>query len=199
MLIGRAFLNIIVCVACVVLLLFFPYIHRSNAFLAVLLSLPTFELGYYIGGKQHLVEIIKEKVSSLPVILIVITIAILAFLSYQVAIINGNVYLYVNEFGNNPILYVVGVFLGCLFCYVASIKVDKGIREKRIIEIMSRGNFVTLAFHLHITRCMTTYINQLYNIDTTLLIFGESMLIMIIMIPFQYIYYLIISHKWITK
>ncbi|WP_366516844.1 acyltransferase family protein [uncultured Prevotella sp.] len=149
-------------------------IHKNNAIINLTVAYQPFYLGFILQRyKQH---IISYKPST-KILLCMFTYGILS-----VGIcgkINGNVWLYINGYGNYFLFYLWGIINGTIFIYSMSMIINKLCQQiNNIIYTLSIGNIITLGFHTIFVFLFNKYLPQNHFIE-----YFWSLIIILLFIP----------------
>ena len=121
-------------------------IFAQNAIVNVLLSYPFFYFGTILRKYK---TVINEGFNTrYSVLMFFITLLI----TYMCSIYNGHVWVYINDYGNNFLLYLVGGFSGTALIYIISKWLDK--IESSIVSTISIGSIIILGLHFSFIRYM---------------------------------------------
>lgn len=127
-------------------------IHKNNAIYNVSVAYQPFAIGYYLRQHKNLLN------NYHPTIFTTIAVSFLCIiLIFLCGLINGDVWLYSNSYGNSFILYLVGTLCGALFIFLLSKQFET--RFVYFIYILSFGNIVTLGFHQIFVNTIRMYLN----------------------------------------
>ena len=181
-----------------ILLIMGQSIRIPNAFLATIISLPFFEIGYYISllYNEKLQKHI-ETVKTYPVLFFFISISIF-FIIWLLARINNYVNFYKVDYGNNFMLFIINSLLGIYATFLLSILIMQALPKSReFFTIMSYGNIFTLGFQLFFVVWAQTFIGNYlpphfrYTIPAEII---AAIIILLLFFPVNFIYY-----KWSHK
>lgn len=132
-----------ICLFCVFSLLsiflHFHNIHHFNAVLNAATAYPVFLMGHFFyiqtENNSHTYK------TDIKILLLLVTIICI----YICGKINGEVWMYNNDYGKSFILFLLGSITGSVLLYILSIMLEKNF--KSIIHTLSAGNILTLGFH----------------------------------------------------
>ena len=146
-------------------------IVMNNANGNVLVCMPLFLIGvslkplkaFFNGTHNYLMEGVGLILSILLV--------------YICGLYNGYVWMYLNEYGNNFILYVVGGMSGTCMVYVVSLWLGR-LPYRSIVQTISKGSILIIGLHIIIVRRLTELPERTWGEDFIL-----SLLILFSFIP----------------
>lgn len=144
--------------------------NASNAILNVCTALPFFFIGSYLRKYREELNMIKNK-ETLLLLLCIGTIYLYISGNYN----GGNIWIFVNKYGNDIFLYIVGGLAGTLTVFSLSKLMDF---SNHYIEIISKGTILILGFHGHIIGLI-----RHYSTTPSIMDFVYSLLIVLAFIP----------------
>ena len=123
------------------------YIHfeASNANINVIVCMPFFMIGVFLkpfkdtlNGLSH--HILEVGLFIMSVILVIIC-----------GNYNGYVWMYLNDFGNNYALYIIGGMSGTLMLYILSLWLSR-LSYRNMVLTLSKGSLLIIGLHIIIVR-----------------------------------------------
>lgn len=113
-------------------------IHYFNAILNVSTAYPLFIIGHLLSRQKGIINNFHN-------IRLLLLSFVALFSIYICGKLNGDVWMYNNDYGKSYILFIGGALSGLTLLYVLSIMMER--RFTGIIQTLSIGNIVTLGFH----------------------------------------------------
>ena len=114
-------------------------IHHFNAITNVATAYPLFIIGHNLNEKNEIINS-DHTIRSMAVLSIIAIFSI-----YMCGKLNGEVWMYNNDYGKSYILFLLGSISGTIIIYILSVML--GQQSNSIIQTLSIGNIVTLGFH----------------------------------------------------
>lgn len=114
-------------------------VHYSNAITNVAIAYPLFLIGHYFSKYKTIINNFHD-IKILYALPFITTIII-----YICGKINGEVWVFNNDYGRSYLLFLVGSVNGTILLYSFSITMKE--RFAKFIHILSIGNIITLGFH----------------------------------------------------
>jgi len=114
-------------------------IHHFNSITNVAPAYPLFLIGHILCKNKDIINHNYDIGNMIPLSLLSLVII------YFCGNINGEVWLYNNNYGNSFILFLIGSISGTIFIFILSIMMGNKINP--IIQTLSLGNILTLGFH----------------------------------------------------
>lgn len=134
------------------------YLHvigfeASNANINVLLCMPFFLIGVFLKPLKPILSNLHN--FYIEILLFVISI----FLVILCGNYNGYVWMYLNGFGNNYALYILGGIAGSCMLYAISLLLSR-IPQQTIVQTLSKGSILVIGLHIVIVRRLTQLPNR---------------------------------------
>lgn len=146
-------------------------IEVSNANINVLVCMPFFLIGLFLKPA-------KEQLSSLHNYYIEAALLVIAIIFVIVCgKYNGYVWMYLCEYGNNYILYILGGMAGVTLLYVISLWLSS-LPYRNMIMTLSKGSILIIGLHIIIVRRLMELPDRMWGEDLLL-----SALILICFLP----------------
>ena len=136
---SKARITLFILFTCIAIYLNSHNIHKNNAILDLNVAYQPYAIGYYLNKYKYQLNTYQP---SSPTIILALIISL--SLLILCGTVNGNVWLYNNNYGISFILYIIGMFDGTVIVYYLS-KLNWG--GTNIFITLSIGNIVTLGFH----------------------------------------------------
>lgn len=143
----------------------------ANAIVDTCLAYPFFFFGYYL--KKFREQLCTCKITwkwLIPVFAAILSI-------YVCGSVNGNVYLYINRYGNYLPLCLLGGLTGSFLTYFISKALDKC--RNQVTYIISKGSIIILGFHGWLITCFRKIF-----VDVSWLDFILALCILLMFVPF---------------
>ena len=139
------------------------YLHvigfeASNANINVLLCMPFFLIGVFLKPFQSVFNNIHNYLMETILFLISVILVILCG-NY-----NGYVWMYLNGFGNNYALYIVGGMAGTIMLYAISLWLSR-LPNHAIVQTLSKGSILIIGLHIVVVRRLTELTNRTWLED----------------------------------
>lgn len=137
-------------------------VYSSNAAINVCMASPFFCIGTLLRTKKS--QLVSFDSLKLQILLFVFCLAIV----YLCGRYNGGVWMYIDGYGNNIVLFIIGGFSGTAMIYVVSKWLDS-IHHK-VVTDLSNGTIVILGFHYYVIALVrkispsTTYLDPIFAI-----------------------------------
>ena len=141
-------------------------IFVQNAIVNVLLSYPFFYIGLIL--RKFKTEINRGLDVKYSVLMFLVTLLI----TYICSIYNGHVWVYMNDYGKNFLLYLVGGLSGTVLIYIISKWLNK--IESSIVSTISTGSIIILGLHFSFIR----YIKIKPELDTI-----SALILLLLFVP----------------
>lgn len=143
----------------------------SNAYINTCLAMSFFIIGYWLKTR-------KESISSKHNIGIeVVALMLCVLLLYPCEKINGPVWMYINDYGNSILLFLLGGLMGTAIVFIISKWLDK-YKISYVVDI-SKGTIVILGFHGLILK----WVIRMISPQVSLLDLLYSLLVVLLFIP----------------
>ena len=145
--------------------------EASNANINVLLCMPFFLIGVFLKPLKQVFNSLYNYVMELALLIISIVLVVLC------AHWNGYVWMYLNHFGNNYILYILGGLAGTVMLYVVSLWLSR-LPYRNMAITLSKGSIVIIGLHIIIVRRLVELPNRMWGEDILM-----SVLILLAFVP----------------
>lgn len=132
--------------------------EASNANINVLLCMPFFLIGVFLKPLKQVFNSLHNYVMELALLTISIVLVVLC------AHWNGYVWMYLNHFGNNYVLYILGGLAGTVMLYVVSLWLSR-LPYRNMAIILSKGSIVIIGLHIIIVRRLVELPNRMWGED----------------------------------
>lgn len=134
------------------------YLHvidfeASNAIINVLLCMPFFLIGVFLKPMTSAFNNMHNFIVEMPLLVLSVALVILC------GNINGYVWMYLNGFGNNYALYILGGMAGTCMLYTISLWLSR-LPNRAIVQALSKGSILIIGLHIVIVRRMTELPNR---------------------------------------
>ena len=133
-------------------------VEISNANVNVLLCMPFFLIGYFMRPLKSLLCNIDNYFVEGGLLIISVVLVVVCG-NY-----NGYVWMYLNGFGNNYFLYLLGGIAGTVMLYVVSLWLSR-LPYKNIMMTLSKGSIVIIGLHIIIVRRLAELPNRMWGED----------------------------------
>ena len=168
-------------------------IRLPFALIDVVISLPFFELGYFLSKNcKDNVEKNIEHIQQHLGFYIIISAVLYASIWFSVHL-NGYVNMYKSDYGNSFLLFIINSIIGIYATFIVSILIYRLFnRQKNFFKVMAYGNIFTLAFHLFLVKWAQQLIWTFCPSHFRYIIPAEivaSIIILLMFTPFNYLYY----------
>ncbi len=140
----------------------FLEIKVSNAIVNVLVFMPFFLIGVLL---KPLKQTLDHLSFSIEMILLCASIALIFFCGN----VNGYVWMYLCEYGNYYVLYIIGGLAGFTMLYVVSSWLSR-LPYRQMIQTFSNGSIVIIGLHIIIVRRLMELPNRIWVEDLALAI-----------------------------
>lgn len=132
--------------------------EASNANINVLLCMPFFLIGVFLKPLKQVFNSLHNYVMELTLLIISVVLVVLC------AHWNGYVWMYLNHFGNNYVLYILGGMAGTVMLYVVSLWLSR-LPYRNMAIILSKGSIVIIGLHIIIVRRLVELPNRMWGED----------------------------------
>lgn len=149
----------------------FTGIEISNANTNVLVCMPFFLIGLFLKPMKELLNCLQNYCVE-SIFLVIAIIGVVLCGNY-----NGYVWMYLCEYGNNYILFVIGGMSGTVMLYVISLWLSR-LPYRNMIMILSKGSIVIIGLHIILVRRFTELPNRMWGEDLV-----SSVLILLAFVP----------------
>ncbi len=134
------------------------YLHTigfeaSNANINVLICMPFFLIGVFLKPLTSFLSNMHHYL--IEVLLLLISMSLVFLCGHY----NGYVWMYLNSYGNNYALYILGGMSGTLMLYVISLWLSR-ISKPTIVQTLSKGSIMIIGLHIIIVRRLTELPNR---------------------------------------
>lgn len=191
---NRPFLLSLITIVFIVGALFYNYkqLEWKWGVTNVMLAWPFFLLGNICS--QHFDEFFNSMISKIlktNKLLLLFSCVVLSLVIYQIGLVNGSASLYLNRYGDNFVLFVVGAVLGCLMILILSLICDS--HNWRAIRIISSGSIIILVFHREFLHPMLKFVN---NQELDVLLENVIVFIIALIATVAFIPIILIVKRW---
>ena len=144
------------------------YLHvigfeASNANINVLLCMPFFLIGVFLKPCKFLFNNMHNYM--LEISLFVVSLFLVILCGHY----NGYVWMYLNGFGNNYALYIIGGMAGTGMLYAVSLWLSR-LPYRTMVQTLSKGSLLVIGLHIIIVRRLTELPNRIWAEDLLLAI-----------------------------
>lgn len=152
------------------------YLHSigfeaSNANINVLLCMPFFLIGVFLKPWKSVCSNLQSFL--LETLLLGVSVALVVFCGNY----NGYVWMYLNGYGNNFVLYIIGGMAGTAMLYVLSLWLSR-FPYRTMIQTLSKGSIMIIGLHIILVRRFTELPDRIWVED-----FALALLILLAFIP----------------
>ena len=153
------------------------YLHHigfevSNAIVNVLVCMPFFLIGVFLKPLKQVFSALHNYYVEAGMLMIS------ALLVYLCGHFNGYVWMYLDQYGNNFALYILGGMAGTAMLYVVSLWLSR-LPYRSMLLLLSKGSIVIIGMHIIIVRRLQELSDRMWLED---LLF--SVLILLAFVPF---------------
>ena len=139
------------------------YLHvigfeASNSNINVLLCMPFFLMGVFLKPFKFVLNNLHN--CMIETLLFVISVVLVLFCGKY----NGYVWMYLNGFGNNYALYILGGMAGFGMLYVISMWLSR-LPYREMVQTLSKGSILIIGLHIIIVRRLTELPNRVWGED----------------------------------
>lgn len=134
------------------------HVEISNANTNVLVCMPFFLIGVFLKPLREWASSLHNYAVELVSFVIAVVLIVLCG-NY-----NGYVWMYLCEYGNNYILYILGGMAGTVMLYVVSLWLSR-LPYKNIMMTLSKGSIVIIGLHIIIVRRLAELPNRMWGED----------------------------------
>lgn len=146
-------------------------IKMSNANTNVLVCMPLFLIGVFLKPYKEVFNRLHNFLIEL--VLLVLSIALVVLCGHY----NGYVWMYLCEYGNNFVFYLLGGMSGTVMLYVISLWLGR-LPYRNMMNTLSRGSILIIGLHFIIVRRLTELPNRVWVED-----FVFAVLILLCFVP----------------
>ena len=152
------------------------YLHcigfeASNANINVLLCMPFFIIGMFMKSLKFVLNILHNYMLESSIFILSIALVILC------GNCNGYVWMYMNGYGNNFALYIIGGIAGSCMLYIASLWLSR-FPYHTMVQTLSKGSILIIGLHIIIVRRLTELPDRVWGED-----FAYAILILFAFVP----------------
>ena len=133
-------------------------IEVSNANQNVLVCMPLFLIGVFLKSLKELAFNLQNYIIE------VFLFALAAILIIVCGNYNGYVWMYLCEYGNNYVLYLIGGLAGTLLLYVISLWLSR-LHYRNMVLRLSKGSIMIIGLHIVIVRRLSELPNRMWGED----------------------------------
>ena len=139
------------------------YLHiigfeASNSNVNVLLCMPFFLIGVFLKPWKSVFNSLHHYIIELSLFIVSVVLVILCG-NY-----NGYVWMYLNSFGNNYALYIIGGVAGTCMLYIMSLWLSR-LPYRSIVQTLSKGSLMVIGLHIIIVRRLTELPDRIWIED----------------------------------
>ena len=139
------------------------YLHiigfkASNSNINVLLCMPFFLIGVFIKPWKLILNNLYNYYIEVPLFFLSVVSVILC------ANYNGYVWMYLNGYGNNYFLYILGGIAGTCMLYFVSMWLSR-LPYRTMVQTLSKGSILIIGLHIIIVRRLTELPNRIWFED----------------------------------
>ena len=145
--------------------------EASNANINVFVCMPFFLIGVFIKQWKNVICSLHNYI--IEIVLFIISIAIVILCGNY----NGYVWMYLNGFGNNYVLYIIGGMAGLCLLFTISLWLSR-LSHHNTVQVISKGSIVIIGLHIIVVRRLMELPNRIWLEDMLF-----SLLILICFIP----------------
>ena len=145
--------------------------EASNANINVLVCMPFFLIGVFLKPLKQVFNSLHNYVMELTLLIISVVLVVLC------AHWNGYVWMYLNHFGNNYVLYILGGMAGTVMLYVVSLWLSR-LPYRNMAITLSKGSIVIIGLHIVLVRRLTELPDRIWGEDLL-----WSVMILLLFIP----------------
>lgn len=160
-----------VLLSCSAIYLHYVGFQASNSNINVLLCMPFFLIGVFLKPLKMTFNGIHNY--WLEILLFVTSVFLVIFCGNY----NGYVWMYLNSYGNNYLLYILGGMAGVVMLYSISLWLSR-LPYQEIGHILSKGSLLIIGLHIIVVRRLTDLPNRMWGEDILF-----SILIMLCFVP----------------
>ena len=130
----------------------------SNSNINVLLCMPFFLIGVFLKPFKSVLNNLHN--CMIETLLFVVSVVLVFFCGKY----NGYVWMYLNGFGNNYALYILGGMAGFGMLYVISIWLSR-LTYREMVQTLSKGSILIIGLHIIIVRRLTELPDRVWGED----------------------------------
>ena len=143
----------------------------SNAIVNVLVCMPFFLIGVFLKPFKTALSSMHNYLVEIVLLVVAVVLVILCG-NY-----NGYVWMYLNGFGNNYLLYILGGMAGACMLYVVSLWLGR-LKYRSMVETLAKGSIMIIGLHIIIVKRLTQLPDRLWPED-----FALAVLILLAFVP----------------
>lgn len=152
------------------------YLHStgveiSNANTNVLVCMPFFIIGVFLKPLKEVLNRLNHQVLEAGLFITSVFLVIICG-NY-----NGYIWMYLCEFGNSYILYLIGGIAGSMMLYVVSLWLSR-LQYRSMIITLSKGSIIIIGLHIIIVRRLIELSNRIWAEDLLM-----AVLILLVFVP----------------
>ena len=152
------------------------YVHTidfiaSNSNVNVLLCMPFFLIGVFIKPYKSILNNMHNYVLELVLFLV----SVMGV--YLCGNYNGYVWMYLNDYGNNYALYIIGGMAGTGMLYIISMWLSR-LSYRAMVQTLSKGSLLVIGLHIIIVRRLTELPDRIWGEDL-----AYSIIILLAFVP----------------
>ena len=121
---------------------------------------------FYAGGvlvkNKWSLELVNNGIKTHTLLSIILS-ALLAFVVYIVAVVNGKVSMGHADPGNYPVLFYVGAFCGIAMVYIVSVLISDMLGKHSFIEWFGKNSYCVMAIHNPIKGVVVVAVAKLFH------------------------------------
>ena len=152
------------------------YLHiigfeASNSNVNVLLCMPFFLIGVFLKPWKSVFNSLHHYIIELSLFIVSVVLVILCG-NY-----NGYVWMYLNGFGDNYALYIIGGIAGTCMLYIMSLWLSR-LPFRSIVQTLSKGSLMVIGLHIIIVRRLTELPDRIWIGDIVF-----AFLVLLVFVP----------------
>lgn len=153
-----AYTILFVALSCGAIYLHVVGFEASNANINVLLCMPFFLVGVFLKSYRSAFNQLHN--FTFEIVLFILSIAIVILCGNY----NGYVWMYLNGFGNNYALYIIGGMAGTVMLYAISLWLSR-LPNHAVVQTLSKGSIMIIGLHIVVVRRLTELTNRTWLED----------------------------------
>ena len=134
------------------------HVEISNANTNVLVCMPFFLIGFFLKPLKEKASHLHNYALELGLLFVAVVLIVLCG-NY-----NGYVWMYLCEYGNSYILYIIGGLAGTLFLYIISLWLSR-VPYRNMVLLLSRGSILIIGLHIVVVRRLTELPDRMWGED----------------------------------
>ncbi len=172
------------------------YLHvigfeASNANINVLLCMPFFLIGVFLKPWKSVYCNLHSLLFETLLLVVSVSLVILCG-NY-----NGYVWMYLNGFGYNYVLYIIGGMAGAVMLYILSLWLSR-FPYRTMIQTLSKGSILIIGLHIILVRRFTELPDRIWIEDMALALLILIAFVPVIRMTEMFFPFLLGRHKWNT-